>query len=270
MPAVDFVRNTLLDPRSPACWWKHPLQAGKIIFCAAENLGLALTGRLGLGNQCRCPVCNWQGSRFRNFLSADEIIRHCICPVCGSFDRHRQLVLGVRRRLKSSPGWAPDIMVGFSLSSAMRFLLEHEGLSRCLRTDFDLDDRRFLPDFLGDLRSAPLVDGSVEWIFCSHVLEHIPELDICVDEILRILKPGGLAWVQVPFEPGLAHSHSITIDAYRAHAHAWQFAPDFGNLLQRDGWEVTEVIAGEEFSPDQLRQFVIHPLERYWICSKKG
>ncbi len=270
MPAAEFVRNTLLDSRSPACWWKHPLQATGILLAAAENALLAVADKLGLVRSFQCPVCGWRGANFRNFLSADEIIRHCICPVCGSFDRHRQLVLGVRRELQAVAGPAPEVMVGFSLSSAMRFLLEHEGLSRCFRTDYALEDRRFLPDFLGDLRCAPLADDTVEWLFCSHVLEHVPELDICVDEILRVLKPGGLAWIQVPFEPGLAHSRSIRIDPYRAHAHAWQFAPDFGNLIQREGWEVTEVIAGEELTSEQLRQFAIHPLERYWICRKES
>ena len=161
-------------------------------------------------------------------------------------------------------------MVGFSLSSAMRFLLEHEGLSRCFRTDYDLDDRRFQPDFVTDLRQAGLADDSVEWVFCSHVLEHIPELDLCVDEILRILAPGGVAWIQVPFEPGLAHSRSIRIDPYRAHAHAWQFAPDFGNLILRRGWEVTEVIAGEDLPPEDLPRYAIDPRERYWICRKQA
>ncbi len=269
MPAVEFVRNTLLDTHSPACWWKHPVQAGKVVLGAAENALLSGADRLIRSGGSECPVCGWKGTRFRNFLSADEVIRHCICPVCGSFDRHRQLVLGVRQELQASPGRTPGVLVGFSLSSAMRFLLEHEGLSRCFRTDYALEDRRFLPDFLGDLRRAPLADDTVEWVFCSHVLEHVPELDICVDEILRILRPGGLAWVQVPFEPGLAHSRSIRIDPYRAHAHAWQFAPDFGNLIQRDGWEVTEVIAGEELPAEQLRRFAINPLERYWVCRKK-
>ncbi len=269
MPAFAFLRSTLFNPRSPGCCWKHPLQASRIVFGAAENVGLALAEKCGHRGQHTCPVCGWNGSHFRNFLSADEVIPHCICPVCGSFDRHRQLVLGVRQELKSKPGWTPEVMVGFSLSSAMRFLLEHEGLSRCFRTDYDLDDRRFLPDFLGDLRNVPLADNSVEWVFCSHVLEHVPELEICVDEILRVLKPGGLAWIQVPFEPGLAHSHSIRIDPYRAHAHAWQFAPDFGNLLLRDQWDVAEVIASEKFPPEQLKKHAIHPLERYWICRKQ-
>ena len=268
LSVTTFVRDTFFDPRSPACLWKHPVMAGNILAGALENFLLLLGEKIARGEFRECPVCGWTGHRFRNFLSTDEIIRHCICPSCGSFDRHRQLVLGIREELTASPGRAPGVMVGFSLSTALRFLLEHEGLARCFRSDIDADDRRFSPDLVMDLRQTALSDGAVDWVFCSHVLEHIHDLEICVDEILRILKPGGAAWIQVPFEPGRAHSRRIEIDPHRAHAHAWQFAPDFGTLIERSGWTVQEVIAGENRSPDELKRYGIDPRERYWLARK--
>lgn len=270
MPALKFVSETLLDPRSPACWWKHPLMATRVVAGALDNMLMPLGEKLLPAGRRECTVCGWQGRNFRTFLSADEVLPHCICPACGSFDRHRQLVLGVRDELAARPGWNPEVMLGFSLSTAMRFVLEHEGLARCFRSDVDADDRRFSPDFVADLRLAPIQSDSVDWVFCSHVLEHIAELDECVDEILRVLKPGGTAWLQVPFEPGLAHSRRIEIDPHRAHAHAWQFAPDFGNLIQRDGWTVTEIIAGESISQADRERHGIEPLERFWLARKGG
>lgn len=267
MPAIDFVRDTLLDHRSPACFWRHPVMAGRVVLGAVENLLLPVGERIFGGTSRQCPVCNWQGRRFRSFLSSDEVIRHCICPDCGSFDRHRQLVLGVRKELRS--GSVPhDIMVGFSLSTALRFLLEHEGLTRCFRCDIEADDLRFAPDFVADLRNAPIASDSVDWIFCSHVLEHICELELCVDEIARILKPGGTAWIQVPLEPGRAHSRRIEIDPHRAHAHAWQFAPDFAHLIGRLDWNVDEVVARDTIPADDLVRFGIDPDERYWMARK--
>ena len=270
MSAVTFVRDTLLDPRSPACCWKHPAMALKVLAGALENFLLPLGERTARGGFRECPVCRWRGHRFRNFLSADEVIRHCICPSCGSFDRHRQLVMGVRAELAAQPRQNPEVMIGFSLSTAMRFLLEHEGLARCFRSDIDAQDKRFSPDLVTDLRHTALRDGSVDWVFCSHVLEHIPELEICVDEILRILKPGGAAWIQVPFEPGRGHSRRIDIDPHRAHAHAWQFAPDFGSLIDREDWTVQEFIAVDHVSADDLKRYGIDPRERYWLARKAG
>ena len=224
------------------------------------------------GGSRLCPVCGWRGRAFRTFLSADEVIPGCICPGCGSFDRHRTLVLGVRSELAKSKGSAsgPRVILGYSLSTALRFLLEHEGVARCYRTDVTGDDDRFAPDFVSDLRRSPFGDGTFDWVFCSHVLEHIGELDLCVNEILRMLKPGGLAWIQVPFEPGLASSRRIRVDPHRAHAHAWQFAPDFGSMIERDGWEVTEVVAGEMLPADERKLYGIDPQERFWLARKAG
>jgi SAM-dependent methyltransferase len=268
VPAIAFVRETLLNDRSPACLWRHPVMALRVVAAAAENGLLPLAERFDRRALRQCPVCGWEGQRMRNFLSGDEVIRHCICPECGAFDRHRQLVLAVRSELASRRGWSPEIMVGFSLSTAVRYVLEHEGLARCFRSDIDASVKRFAPDFTADLRRAPLRSDSVEWIFCSHVLEHIAELEACVDEIRRILRPGGAAWIQVPFEPGLAHSRRIPVDPHRAHAHAWQFAPDFAHLLERPGWTVTERIAGETLTRDQLVRHAIDPAERYWLARK--
>ena len=270
MSALGFARETLLNPHSPACLWKHPIMATKVFAGALENALLPLGEKTARGSFRECPVCDWKGHRFRNFLSADEVIRHCICPSCGSFDRHRQLVVGVRRELKENRDRTPDVMVGFSLSTAMRFLLEHEGLARCFRSDIDAADKRFSPDVVMDLRKSSLGDATVDWVFCSHVLEHIPELEICIDEILRILKPGGVAWIQVPFEPGRAHSRRIEVDPHRAHAHAWQFAPDFGSLIERTKWSVTEIVAAESIAEADLKRFGIDPRERYWLARKNG
>lgn len=267
MPALKFVRDTLLDRNSPACWWRHPVMALRVAAGAAENLLLPVADWPQGAGARECPVCGWRGRSFRNFLSGDEVIRHCICPGCGAFDRQRLLVLGVRDELKTR-GRTPAVIVGFSLSPALRFLLEHEGLARCFRSDIDASDPRFAPDLAADLRRTPLRSASVDWVFCSHVLEHIAELELCLDEIERILVPGGTAWLQVPLEPGLAHSRRIPIDRYRAHAHAWQFAPDFGLLLERPGWQVTEVIARDAVPAASRVRYGIDPDERYWVVRK--
>jgi SAM-dependent methyltransferase len=37
----------------------------------------------------------------------------------------------------------------------------------------------------------PFDDGSFDWVINNQVLEHVPDLDIVVSEIRRVLKPGG-------------------------------------------------------------------------------
>lgn len=268
LPKWSFIAATLLDHRSPACLWRRPWQTARVVAGATGNALTDWVERLAPADNRECPVCGWRGRRFRTFLSADEIIPRSICPECGSFDRHRQLVLGVREELQRQRGREPAVMLGFSLSTAMRYLLEHEGLRRCYRSDVCVSDRRFSPDIVTDLRGTALRDASIDWVFCSHVLEHIPELDPCLDEIARILRPGGIAWLQVPLEPGLERSRSIPIDPHRAHAHAWQFGRDFGTLIARPAWEVTEVRADETLNDAYRRRHGIAGEERYWRVRK--
>ncbi len=269
MPAWSFVRATLLDGRSPACFWRHPVQATRVLRGAAVNFWLAADERLVSGRARSCPVCGWQGRRFRTFLSADEVLPGCICPDCGSFDRHRLLVLGLQSHLLTDPASRPAVLLGFSLSAAVRLALAREGLPRCFRSDVDARDRRFAPDLVTDLRRAGVRDGIVDWIFCSHVLEHVVELDACLDEMARMLAPGGLAWIQVPQEPGLVHSRPIPVDTHRAHAHAWQFGADFGELLRRPVWEVQEVGAAMALTAAERERHGIQPDERYWLLIRR-
>ena len=63
-------------------------------------------------------------------------------------------------------------------------------------------------------------------------------------------------------------SRRIEIDPHRAHAHAWQFSPDSTNLIQRDGWDITEVVAGETLPAGLLIRYGIDPAERLWRALK--
>jgi len=55
------------------------------------------------------------------------------------------------------------------------------------------------PSIVGDALRLPFPDATVDGIICSSVLEHLPEPWRAVEEIRRVLKPGGLAYVYTPF-----------------------------------------------------------------------
>ena len=53
----------------------------------------------------------------------------------------------------------------------------------------------------------PFDDNSVDEILLSHVLEHIPTWESTVTDIARILKPGGLLTVRVPYGVNFTSYH---------------------------------------------------------------
>lgn len=55
------------------------------------------------------------------------------------------------------------------------------------------------PDIIGDIHALPFADNSVDAIICMAVLEHVEDPVKACHEIFRALKPGGYAFVYVPF-----------------------------------------------------------------------
>ncbi|MFB3239118.1 methyltransferase domain-containing protein [Aeromonas salmonicida] len=60
--------------------------------------------------------------------------------------------------------------------------------------DLAMDD----VDYQVDIQSLPFSDGQFDFVFASHVLEHIPDDRKALSEIHRILRPNGIAILPVP------------------------------------------------------------------------
>jgi predicted SAM-dependent methyltransferase len=59
-------------------------------------------------------------------------------------------------------------------------------------------DPELHPDVVADVESLPFEDDSVDEIYASHVLEHVPYDSPALTEWNRVLKPGGLITIIVP------------------------------------------------------------------------
>lgn len=123
------------------------------------------------------------------------------CPVCGALERHRAGWLVLRELVRPSADIlhvAPEAFWGRCLSSA--------GASY---TTFDLN--RDDVDVRGDLTDTPLPDCSYDLIVCSHVLEHIVDDTAAMREMYRMLRPGGVTFVMVPWRPRTVTFEDATV-----------------------------------------------------------
>ena len=57
-------------------------------------------------------------------------------------------------------------------------------------------------DVVCDIADLPFLDNSIDVVFNSAVLEHVPNPQKVVDEIYRVLKPGGVIYTAFPFMQG--------------------------------------------------------------------
>jgi SAM-dependent methyltransferase len=64
--------------------------------------------------------------------------------------------------------------------------------------------------------SLPLGHGEVDLVWCSEVLEHVPDTSALLTEVRRVLKPGGRLLVTVP-DHGLLRRVLIALGRHEAH-----------------------------------------------------
>jgi SAM-dependent methyltransferase len=61
-----------------------------------------------------------------------------------------------------------------------------------------------VPFVVGDLHDLPLADASVDLVTNALALTHVPDLDVVVSELARVLRPGGVAIIS-DVHPELVH-----------------------------------------------------------------
>lgn len=75
------------------------------------------------------------------------------------------------------------------------------------------------PDLVCLAESIALKDGIFDAVICSETLEHLPDPRPALSEMARMLKPGGKAYITVPF---LYHVHGDPLDYGRYTKFFWE------------------------------------------------
>ncbi len=107
------------------------------------------------------------------------------------FDRHRG-----KEVLEIGGGMGTDLAQFAAAGSFVTDLDLSEGHLRLARENFRL--RRLQGSFLhGDAESLPFPDSSFDLVYSNGVLHHIPDTHRVLEEIRRVLRPGGKAIIMV-------------------------------------------------------------------------
>lgn len=233
------------------------------------------------GNEFNCPFCR---GFFRQFhptgmdlpvLKKKNIIGggyrlNAMCPNCYSLDRERHIYLYLKNKTNlfheniSLLHVAPENMLG-------------KMLMMCPNIDYlsaDLNSPSAMVKM--DITNIESEDNSFDVIICNHVLEHIPNDLKAMQEIFRVLKPGGWAILQVPISLSLIETYedpTITEPDEREKVfgqndHVRIYAKDYKNRLESAGFSVEMFDFAKEYGELKSHKYGLLEGEDVYICYK--
>lgn len=138
-----------------------------------------------------CPICAYKGT-FRSAHPTTGLRKYARCASCGAMERHRLQFL-VLQLLKNKLEFRTMRILHCAPEKIFTNYLSGQ-FAVYVTADFNMER----VDHHVDLRSLPFHDESYDFVFASHVLEHISDDARAIMEVRRILRPGGIAVLPVP------------------------------------------------------------------------
>lgn len=133
-----------------------------------------------------------------------------------------------------------------------------------------------LADIKADICDLPFEANTYDFILCNHVLEHIQDDTKAMQEIYRVLKPGGTAIVQIPqdlkreqtFQDDSITSREERAKIFGQYDHVRIYGRDYFQKLRDIGFKVEEVDYGAKLTPSERDKFRLAEGEIIPVCTK--
>lgn len=193
------------------------------------------------------------GKTFRSFLpyGYENPRENVLSPSTLSLERHRLLWLF----LKTETNFFNANLKVLHFAPEQAFYTKFKNLQNLSYTTTDLNSP--LADVKADICKLPFENNAFDVILCNHVLEHIPDDTKAMQELFRVLSPGGWGIFQVPQEldrPLTFQDDSITDKKERAkifgqYDHVRIYGRDYFTKLRTIGFEVEEVDYTNRLTP---------------------
>ena len=208
------------------------------------------------GNKYHCPVCE---KKFRKLLPYGyRIVReNVLCPNCLSLERHRLLWL----YLKERTNFFTANLKMMHVAPEQCFLERFKKMDNLDYTTVDMESP--IADVKADIQKLPFDDEIFDVVMCNHVLEHVEDLYRAVSEIMRVLKFGGYAILQVPIEMDREETYedlSVTNPREREkifgqYDHVRVFGRDYPKILEKAGFIVKEKNYLDDISDETIDMY---------------
>lgn len=203
------------------------------------------------GNNRFCCVCNRSA---RAFLSTGiNRRRDARCPFCNSLERDRLTIAFLRSRTDLFDGTAKRMLHVAAENCLTRLFADACGPGYL---SADLKSKHAMVRM--DITEIEYPDGRFDVIYCSHVLEHIPDDRAAIGELFRVLRPGGWAVLNVPvtseetFEDPSVTTPEERLRVFGQEDHVRLYGADYSERLEAAGFQVQVARAADFLSDTEL------------------
>ncbi|WP_053977054.1 class I SAM-dependent methyltransferase [Mangrovimonas xylaniphaga] len=210
------------------------------------------------GDQFTDPI---DGKSFKTFLpyGYGNQRSNVLSPSTLSLERHRLLWLYLKNETDFFTG--QHKVLHFAPEQA--FYKRFRAKDNLDYTTTDLNSP--LADVKADICNLPFENDSFDIILCNHVLEHIPDDTKAMQELYRILKPGGFGVFQIPqdlnrevtFEDDSITDKKERDKIFGQYDHVRVYGRDYFDKLRSIGFTVEEVDYTARLSENDIETYCL-------------
>ncbi|MFT5146347.1 MAG: SAM-dependent methyltransferase [Polaribacter sp.] len=214
------------------------------------------------------------GKSFRKFLpyGYGKQRENALSPSTLSLERHRLIWLFLR-----------DNTTFFTATKKLKVL--HIAPEQCFLDIFrkqqnlnyitsDLESP--IADVKADICDLPFKENEFDIVFCNHVLEHISNDTKAMQELYRVLKPGGFGIFQIPqdlskaitFEDDTITDRKERAKLFGQYDHVRVYGRDYFDKLRSIGFKVDEVDYTKKITLEKIEKYCLMKNEILPVCYK--
>lgn len=221
------------------------------------------------GNKFTDPI---DGKSFRSFLpyGYGKQRNNVLSPSTLSLERHRLLWL----YLQNETDFFTKELKVLHFAPEQAFYKRFRKQKNLTYTTTDLESP--LADVKADICDLPFETDSFDFILCNHVLEHIPDDKKAMQELYRVLKPGGIGIFQIPqdlnreitFEDDSIVDKVERAKIFGQYDHVRVYGKDYFDKLRAIGFKVDEVDYTKSLCSEMVEKYCLAPGEIIPVCYK--
>lgn len=212
-----------------------------------------------------CTICNIELTEFTAFGNPPR--KNAQCPNCKSMERHRF----AWKYISKQPWLNKDTKIlHFAPELSMGKLLKNISGNNYLSADIHKGSAMVVED----ITKMSFTSSTFDFVYCSHVMEHITDDRRAFLEIYRVLSDNGYALFMVPirgeetFEDLSVKTSQDRLRVYGQHDHVRIYGKtDLCDRIKTAGFSVEVVTASSILTAEEMEKFAI--IEDFIFLAKK-